>query len=463
MKRNLFEKYSPFNEKTSNYYMECLKPENWLCIAEGGIRAGKNVINILAWCAIIDEHPDTLHLAAGVNRSIAMLNIYDSNGFGLENYFKGRCKKGKYKDMDCMYLKDTMGREKIILFVGGKTNADYKVIRGASIGSAYVTEANELAFSFIQEVFNRTTSSRQRKIFFDFNPKPPRHAFYKELLDEFVQLDSNMNLIACREGIAYEHFTLLDNGSFSDDKIRQILSTYNKNSQWYKADVLGLRVASQDRIYLSYNEKEHLKKMIGYGDNATFNEIKEDEKYIDRFTQFYVGVDIGGTDATVATLTGINRNTKEVFIIDGFYNKQDMKNLMTHETYAQLIGEKIVEWTQRFPNRNFSIYSDSADKLFRRALQNYIIRKTKLNITVNPSFKKDGILQRIRATEMLFGSNKLFISPHLQLWVDAFENATWNVKEFEKGEWVRLDDGSFPVDCLDSFEYTISPFIKELI
>ena len=35
--------------------------------------------------------------------------------------------------------------------------------------------------------------------------------------------------------------------------------------------------------------------------------------------------------------------------------------------------------------------------------------------------------------------------------------ATWAENDFEKGEWVRLDNGSYPVDCLDSAEYSFYP------
>ena len=29
--------------------------------------------------------------------------------------------------------------------------------------------------------------------------------------------------------------------------------------------------------------------------------------------------------------------------------------------------------------------------------------------------------------------------------------------------WVRVDDGSYPVDCLDSTEYAIQPYKQELL
>jgi hypothetical protein len=51
---------------------------------------------------------------------------------------------------------------------------------------------------------------------------------------------------------------------------------------------------------------------------------------------------------------------------------------------------------------------------------------------------------------------------HLVNLIEAIENATWDQEEKDKGEWVRTDDGSYPVDCLDSSEYSIQPFKKRL-
>ena len=41
---------------------------------------------------------------------------------------------------------------------------------------------------------------------------------------------------------------------------------------------------------------------------------------------------------------------------------------------------------------------------------------------------------------------------------DAIVQAGGNPAAYEKGEWQRLDDGSFSVDCLDSAEYGFYPY-----
>jgi len=211
-------------------------------------RAGKNVLNILAWCDIIEGHKDKLHLAAGVSVASARLNIIDSNGYGVLEYFKGRCRSGKYQERDALYVQTQTG-EKVILISGGGKEGDERYVKGNTYGSVYVTEVNECAQTFVKEIFDRTLSSQDRKIFFDLNPKAPNHWFYTEILDRHQENNYKYD----KYGFNYEHFTLHDNFSFSDDKIREIVRTYQKNSVWYIRDILGKRTNAEGLIYDMYS------------------------------------------------------------------------------------------------------------------------------------------------------------------------------------------------------------------
>lgn len=94
--------YKGFTENQLRYLRKCAV--SWLNVAEGGKRAGKNVVNILAWSACLETHPDRLHLAAGVSIGTAKMNILDSNGFGLRHLFRGRCRSGKYMEKEALYI-----------------------------------------------------------------------------------------------------------------------------------------------------------------------------------------------------------------------------------------------------------------------------------------------------------------------------------------------------------------------
>ena len=77
---------------------------------------GKNVINSLAFCIALENHKNKLHLVAGSSIGNAKLNVIDCDGYGIMNYFSGRCREGKYKSKECLYILGSDGREKVLIF-----------------------------------------------------------------------------------------------------------------------------------------------------------------------------------------------------------------------------------------------------------------------------------------------------------------------------------------------------------
>ena len=433
--------YSPLCRKQTQYIKRSLK--SWLNVAEGGKRAGKNITNLISWATTLDIHPDKIHLAAGVSQSAAMMNIIDSDGYGLQHIFEGRCRMGQYNGRDALLLQTQTG-EKAIVIAGGGDSRSASLIKGMSLGTAYITEANECHETFVEEVIDRTLASKKRQLFFDLNPKPPRHWFYTEILnyqDELREQGRN-------PGYNYGHFTIADNRSIPPDKLQVELDKYDKASIWYQRDILGKRIAASGRIYTSYS----------YDDVAI---TPEDIRQM-QFQELTVGVDVGGTDATVATLTGLTRNWREAVHIDGMYHKQGIDNKMDSSLYAKMIVEWLIPWTKIYPAIG-TIFVDSANKLFIGDLRHELDRRGLQRYVVRGFDKSDGILERIELTCMLLAQGRYKINSRLSKWHEAMQNAVWDDSQFEKGEWVRLDDGSYPVDCLDSAEYSLYPLKRFLL
>lgn len=233
---------APFSENQMRFFWDCF--DHWFNVAEGGKRGGKNVLITMAYCTILEKHPSKIHLIAGVSTATARLNILDCDGFGLKNYFEGRCREGVYQNRDCLYIKTAIG-EKVVLISGGGKAGDEKLIKGNTYGTAYITEANECSKTFIQEVFDRTLSSPNRKIFHDLNPKAEAHWYYKDVLNFHEEkLKENP-----KYGLNYGHFTIADNMSISDDQLRAVLATYDRRSVWYARDILGQRKMAEGLIY----------------------------------------------------------------------------------------------------------------------------------------------------------------------------------------------------------------------
>ena len=126
----------------------------------------------------------------------------------------------------------------------------YKSIKGNTYGMAYVTEANECHPKFLKEVFDRTLSSTDRKVFHDLNPKEEAHWYYTDILAFHEARQAS----EASYGYNYGHFTIVDNYSIDDDKLRAILKTYDKNSVWYKRDIRGDRAVADGIIFRRFAE-----------------------------------------------------------------------------------------------------------------------------------------------------------------------------------------------------------------
>lgn len=433
--------YSGFTVSQRDYILR--SRDAWLNVAEGSKRAGKNVINLIAWADALESHPDRLHLAAGVSQSSAKMNIIDSAGFGLQWLFAGRCKAGTVNGRDALIINTRTG-EKAVIIAGGGDSRSASLIKGHSYGTAYVTEVNECHKTFFQEVVDRTLASGKRQLFFDLNPKPPRHWFYSDFLDyQDALLKQGRN-----PQYNYGHFTVADNLSISRENLVDMLRKYDRSSVWFQRDILGKRVSASGKIYTGYD----------YGSVALAPEAIREMQ----FQELTVGVDVGGTDATVATLTGVTPGWGKVVHIDGMYHKQGIDNKMDSSLYAKMIVEWLIPWTKIYPAIG-TIFVDSANKLFIGDLRHELDRRGLQRYVVRGFDKSDGILERIELTCMLLAQGRYKINSRLSKWHEAMQNAVWDDSQFEKGEWVRLDDGSYPVDCLDSAEYSLYPLKRFLL
>ncbi len=310
---------APFSENQMRFFWNCF--DHWFNVAEGGKRGGKNVLITMAYCTILEKHPSRIHLIAGVSTATARLNILDCDGFGLKNYFEGRCREGVYQNRDCLYIKTATG-EKIVLISGGGKAGDEKLIKGNTYGTAYITEANECSKIFIQEVFDRTLSSPDRKIFHDLNPKAEAHWYYQDVLNFHEEkLKANPDY-----GLNYGHFTIADNMSISDDQLRAVLATYDRKSVWYARDILGQRKMAEGLVYPMFSMEKHVVKgVIPYSSRH----------------RYYVSIDYGTVNPFAAGLWDFDPVSHKAIMIRELYYRGGSANRTDNEGYYRLLKRLI--------------------------------------------------------------------------------------------------------------------------
>ena len=416
---------APFTQNQVDYLHRTMT--SWYNVAEGGKRGGKNVLQVLAFCMALQNHPNKLHLIAGVSQTTAKLNIVDCDGFGLMNFFDGKCRQGKYNDRSALFVQTKTG-EKIILVSGGAKDGDEKYIKGNTYGMAYVTEANECHPNFIQEVFDRTLSSADRKIFHDLNPKAESHWYYTDVLDfhqEKQRRDRNY-------GYNYGHFTIADNLSIDDEKLRNTLKTYQKGTVWYERDILGRRKTAQGIIFPNFAS-----------DQTPY--IIKQEDLPKRFRSVECGFDIGGNGSAYAmTCTGQG--------YDGIQYKLKAEKRQADKMSMDDVEGFVTEFCD-YVEKKYDVRIDSINCDHIDVIINTINDNTKYSAG---KCYKPPLQDRVFLYSKLFKTQKVkFVEGECEDLIDELCELVFDPKSEEA---VYLDDGTMQIDTWDSNIYSESGY-----
>ena len=307
--------WKPFSKKHSDYIKNALY--NKMNVAEGAIRSGKTIDHCIIAAMYLEECPDKIHLASGSTIGNAKLNIGACNGFGLENLFRGRCKWGKYKDNEALYLYTQTG-EKVVIFAGGAKADSYKRILGNSYGLWIATEINEhydsddSRSSFIKVAFGRQVAANRPLILWDLNPCNPGHSIYANYIDNYLS-----NYVG---GYQYQHFTIADNLSITAQRRAEIESQYVKGSIWYRRDILGERCIAEGLVYPMYEQA-----------------IEEPPEY--PAEQYQLSIDYGTRNPFAAILWGKYENIWYA-VEEYYYSGRAEKSDLTDDEYVKEINKR---------------------------------------------------------------------------------------------------------------------------
>lgn len=413
-------------------------------VAEGAVRAGKTVDNVFAFAYELETAPDKLHLATGSTIANAKLNIGDCNGYGLEGIFRGRCRWGKYKDNECLRIKTKTGL-KVVIFAGGGKADSFKKIRGNSYGMWIATEINLHHDNTVKEAFNRQLAAKRRKIYWDLNPDNPNAVIYSDYINKYaVQQEAGEFL----GGYNYEHFTIFDNKTVSAERLNEIISQYDKDSVWYRRDILGQRCAADGLIYQQFVNNRNARKIR-----------REDVKDL---MEINIAVDFGGGNSGHAFVaTGITRGYNKLIALA---SERHMRKDQREEIDPDKLGELFVDFCRKIIAQYgviHHVYCDNAEQTLIAGLRT-AARKAGLGWLVIGNALKTVINDRIRAALRLIAQGRFFYIPEeCKTLDDALSGAIWNPKNLTEDE--RLDDGTSDIDTLDAFEYTFERSIAQLI
>lgn len=427
-----------FGNKHKAYMAKCI--ESQINVAEGAVRAGKTVDNVFAFAYLLERTPDRLHLASGSTGANAKLNIGYANGYGLEAIFRGRYHWGKYKDNEAMFVRDGYGRDKVIIFAGGGKNDSFKKIRGNSYGMWIATEINLHADSFIKEAMNRQLAAVQRKIFWDLNPDHPKAKIYKDYLDSYATKAAKGELVG---GYNYEHFTIFDNATMTQERIQEIISQYDQSSIWYIRDILGKRSAAEGIINVKFAS-------VTQGQNNYFKIPVAKAQHLAQTGQIIainIGVDFGGNGsghAFVASGPTLGYE-KLVFLCSRWYDALGTDPDALGQMFLKFI--ELILLTYGFVT---AVYADSEEQVLINGLKK-VLRENGLGYIDIRNARKAPINDRIFAMSKIVAADRLLYTDDCETWESAMQSAVWDSKQTSLQ---RLDNGTTDIDTMDAAEYT---------
>lgn len=431
--------WSPFSDKHKNYIRNAFHSR--ICVAEGAIRSGKTIDHCIIAANYLETCRDKIHLASGSTIGNAKLNIGVCNGFGLENLFRGRCKWGKYRDNEALFIQTKTG-EKVVVFAGGGKADSYKRILGNSYGLWIATEINEhydsddSRESFIKVAMGRQLAAQDQLRLWDLNPCNPKHSIYEDYID--LYRDQKL------DGYLYEHFTIDDNLSITPERREQIKAQYDPSSVWYKRDILGQRCVAEGLIYQHF--ADHTEDYLIDDPLQWCSENGHHVRYV------MIGVDFGGTGSATKFQATLITDKLTVIAADEEYIK------------AAIDPDALNKRFSTFVERVASVYgrshtmADSAEQVLIRGLQN-TVKRDGLPTTAQNA-KKMEIHDRIKLTLLLMAQKRLFVARRCEHLIDAWQTAVYDPKRFDD---TRLDDGTSDIDSLDAFEYSIEGYYHQLL
>ena len=426
--------WGEFSPKHKAYIKQAL--QNRMCVAEGAIRSGKTIDHCIIAAAYLEQTPDKYHLASGSTIGNAKLNIGVCNGFGLEALFRGRCRWGKYRDNEALFIQTQTG-EKIVIFVGGSKADSYKRILGNSYGLWIATEINEhydcpdSRMSFIKVASGRQIAAKQPFTLWDLNPCNPKSKIYEDYIDLYREN-------GLEGGYLYQHFTVRDNATITPERLREIESQYNPETVWYRRDIMGERAIAEGLVYQQFADCP---------DDFVVDGLDS------KIRSAVIGVDFGGgTSAHAFCCTGFTTRN-EIVVLDDYREQSALNPTKLENDFVDFVRRCQMRWLVT------DVWCDSAEQTLINGLRT-AAAKNHIGVNIGNALKRP-INDRIRALCLLMGAHRFYVNRACATTIDALKSAIWDIKK--ETEDVRLDNGTTNIDSLDALEYSFEREIPNLI
>lgn len=296
-------------------------------------------------------------------------------------------------------------------------------LQGAGLAYCYgdeVTTWHEDVFRMLQSRLDKPGSC------FDgtCNPDNPKH-WFKAFLDS-------------EKADVYQMTFNIDDNPFLQPEFVEALKAEYSGTVYYDRFIRGEWAAAEGIIYRQFADSP---------ESYLIDEVPE-------IRVATIGVDFGGNgSAHTFVCNGITPSWHEVVTLEEYYRKEIISPAQLEEDFVAFV--RLCQSKYRV----LTVYCDSAEQSLIQGLRT-AATKARLRIEIKNA-KKGPINDRIRFWCMMQGAGRYKIMRRCTHLIEAFKDAVWDSKAV--GKDVRLDDGKHNIDSLDACEYSMEPFMRDLI
>ena len=344
---------------------------------------------------------------------------------------------------------------KRIYFAGFGDKARYKQILGMTLYGIWADEIQTAHDEFVSELFTRlardggfliTTSNGglpDQKVYQDYLNKGRPNSKWAWQIPE-----PTMKELETKEAdgrFRFYWFGFDDNPMMTDEMIRELNDTHPVGSFEHNSKILGIRGFVEGLIYARYLTKE--KNLVKFSD--TFNNPHSPLQ----FQKYTIGIDVGSTDFTVFTLTGFTTGYKKAVAIDKVeINKAGVDEIWGvfvrwFDPYFRILGTRV-----------YGAFIDSAAQILKNSLAPLLYRTYNMNIADSYKFT---IKERVDWGIIFIHQGRIIFNDKTIDTYDAFNNTLYH-KNLHVTD-IRVFPKHIYKDRIDSFEYSLTPFIQEML
>ena len=382
-------------------------------VAEGSIRSGKTIAQILRWLIYCANPPrgGSLVIVGKTLQSVArnvLLPMCDPDLFGdlarMVEYTPGATR--------ARILGQT------VHVIGAADAKAESKVRGFTCSGALVDEGTLIPRDFWNQLLGRMSVAGS-KVFVTTNPDNPAHWFRKEVI------------LAGQEDTRSWHFTLDDNTHLDPEYVRWIKAQYV--GLFYRRFIEGKWIAADGAVYDMFDEERHV--VDGTPD---FSRIVS------------VGIDYGTTSPTHATMLGIGMDKRLYALAEWRYDSRKQRRQLTDQETAQRLRDWLKDPTPDLPENRRLRNIVPPYLIVDPSAASFITQLHRDKMKPHPA--DNSVLDGIRLVSTLLGSGRLLIARRCTNLIEEFGGYSWDDAAALKGEDkpVKVDDHG-----LDSLRYGI--------